>query len=62
MRASSPEVAARLRAAGIATTHAFVERFFGGFIPWQYRDIRLSRATDYDDLNGYRAAARRDAR
>jgi aminopeptidase N len=38
-----------------------VQRFFGGFIPWQFRDIRLSRATDYNDINGYREAARRDA-
>jgi hypothetical protein len=38
-----------------------VQRFFGGFIPWQFRDIRLSRATDYTYLNGYREAARRDA-
>jgi hypothetical protein len=37
-----------------------VERFFGGFIPWQFRDIRLSRATDYTYLNGYRLAATRD--
>lgn len=38
-----------------------VQRFFGGFVPWQFRDIRLSRATDYNYLNGYRDAARRDA-
>jgi hypothetical protein len=38
-----------------------VQRFFGGFIPWQYRDIRLSRATDGNLLNDYRPAARRDA-
>jgi hypothetical protein len=38
-----------------------VQRFFGGFIPWQYRDIRLSRATDGNLLNYYRPAARRDA-
>lgn len=38
-----------------------VERFFGGFIPWQYRDIPLSRDTDGNGLNGYRRAARRDA-
>ncbi|HQZ39236.1 MAG TPA: M1 family metallopeptidase [Vicinamibacterales bacterium] len=37
-----------------------VERFFGGFIPWQYRDIAVSRATDGNGLNGYRRAARRD--
>jgi hypothetical protein len=38
-----------------------VQRFFGGFIPWQFRDIRLSRATDYSYLSSYRQAARRDA-
>jgi Peptidase family M1 domain len=38
-----------------------VERFFGGFIPWQIRDIALHRATDGGGLNGYRAAAERDA-
>jgi Peptidase family M1 domain len=38
-----------------------VQRFFGGFLPWRFRDIRLSRATDYNLLDGYRAAARRDA-
>ena len=34
-----------------------VDRFFGGFIPWQYRDIALSRATDGNGLNGYRRSA-----
>jgi hypothetical protein len=37
------------------------ERFFGGFIPWVYRDIPLSRATDGNRLAGYRPAARMDA-
>jgi hypothetical protein len=37
-----------------------VERFFGGFIPWQLRDVPLSRATDGNGLNGYRAAAESD--
>jgi len=37
-----------------------VERFFGGFVPWQFRDIPLSRATDGNGLNGYRRAAERD--
>ena len=37
-----------------------VERFFGGFIPWQFRDFPLSRETDGDGLNGYRLAAERD--
>ncbi|MDH4063721.1 MAG: M1 family metallopeptidase [Acidobacteriota bacterium] len=38
-----------------------VERFFGGFVPWQFRDIPLSRATDGNGLNDYRESARRDA-
>jgi len=38
-----------------------VQRFFGGFIPWQFRDIPLSRATDDHYLNSYRAVAERDA-
>jgi hypothetical protein len=37
-----------------------VLRFFGGFIPWQLRDVVLSRATDGSGLDGYRQAARRD--
>jgi hypothetical protein len=37
------------------------ERFFGGFVPWVHRDIRLSRETDGNRLTGYRAAATSDA-
>ena len=37
-----------------------VERFFGGFLPWQLRDVALSRATDYNGLDGYRRAGRGD--
>jgi hypothetical protein len=37
-----------------------VERFFGGFVPWQFRDIPLNRATDGNGLNGYRPAAESD--
>jgi hypothetical protein len=37
-----------------------VDRFFGGFIPWQYRDIPMSRATDGNGLNGYRLAVESD--
>jgi hypothetical protein len=37
-----------------------VERFFGGFVPWQLRDVQVSRATDYNGLDGYRRAARGD--
>lgn len=39
----------------------FVQRFFGGFIPWQYRDIRLQRATDTNWMNSYRRNADRDS-
>lgn len=38
-----------------------VERFFGDFIPWQYRDIRLQRATDTNWMNTYRRAPDRDS-
>jgi hypothetical protein len=38
-----------------------VQRFFGGFIPWQYRDIPLQRATDTNYMNAFRRAAARDA-
>lgn len=38
-----------------------VERFFGGFLPWQFRSIPLNRASDGNGLNGYRQAAERDA-
>ncbi len=38
-----------------------VERFFGGLIPWQFRNIPLHRETDGNGLNGYRLAAERDA-
>ena len=38
-----------------------LERFFGGFIPWQYRDIPLKRATDTNWMNSYRRDADRDA-
>jgi hypothetical protein len=38
----------------------FVQRFFGGFIPWQYRDIKLQRATDTNWMNAYRRYGDRD--
>ena len=38
-----------------------VQRFFGDFIPWQYRDIRLQRATDTNWMNAYRRAPDRDS-
>lgn len=38
-----------------------VQRFFGGFMPWQYRDIALQRATDTNYMNTFRRAADRDS-
>jgi hypothetical protein len=40
--------------------HYLVERFFGDFIPWQHRDIALTR-TDTNYISAYRRAADRDA-
>lgn len=37
------------------------ERYFGGFIPWQYRDIVRKRATDLDWMNTYRRNPDHDA-
>ncbi|MCA1558749.1 MAG: hypothetical protein LC804_00275 [Acidobacteria bacterium] len=36
------------------------KRYFGGFIPWVFRDVPLSRATDGNRLAGYRRVARSD--
>jgi hypothetical protein len=36
-------------------------RFFGGFIPYVYRDIVVSRETGENGLDSYRAAAKSDA-
>ena len=38
-----------------------VQRFFGDFIPWQYRDIALQRGTDTNYMNTFRRAADRDS-
>jgi hypothetical protein len=35
-------------------------RYFGGFVPWVFRDLPLTRAVDGDRMAGYRAAARQD--
>jgi Peptidase family M1 domain len=37
-----------------------VERFFGDFIPWIYRDLRLSRETDLNLLPAFRPHAESD--
>jgi hypothetical protein len=36
------------------------ERFFGGFVPWVYHDIPLSRENDGNGLPGYRPATESD--
>jgi hypothetical protein len=38
-----------------------VQRFFGDFIPWQFRDIPLQRATDTNYMNTFRRAGYRDS-
>lgn len=38
----------------------YEERYFGGFVPWVFRDLPLTRAVDGDRMAGYRAAARQD--
>ena len=37
-----------------------VRRYFGGFVPWVFRDIRWSRTVSGDRLAGYRANATSD--
>ena len=37
------------------------ERYFGGFIPWVFRDIPVSRETDGNRLAGYRESPESDA-
>ena len=41
--------------------HYYSKRYFGGFVPWVFRDLPLSRATDGNRLGPYRAAAKADA-
>ena len=41
--------------------HYLAQYFFGGFIPWQFRDIRLKRATDTNWMNSYRRNGDRDS-
>jgi hypothetical protein len=36
-------------------------RYFGGFVPWVFRDVVISRETDGNRLAGYRRDARSDA-
>ena len=37
-----------------------VERYFGGFVPWAFTDVRWSRAIDGNRLNAYRPVATYD--
>ena len=39
----------------------YAKRYFGGFVPWVFDDLPLSRATDGNYLAGYRNAADADA-
>jgi len=39
----------------------YSRRYFGEFIPWVFDDLPLSRASDFNRLQGYRAAGRADA-
>ena len=43
------------------TPNRISRRYFGGFVPFLFRDIAWSRATDGNRLAGYRQAARADA-
>jgi hypothetical protein len=50
------------RAVAQAFTPNFLAvRYFGGFIPWVFRDIAISRETDGNRLTGYRRDATSDA-
>jgi hypothetical protein len=39
----------------------YSQRYFGGFVPWVFKDIPLNRETDGNRLGPYRAAATADA-
>jgi hypothetical protein len=51
---------ARALAQAFPPSHLVV-RYFGGFVPWRFRDIVLKRGTDGNRLDGYRRAAKSDA-
>ena len=44
----------------VFTPHFESERFFGGFVPWVYKDIPVSRETAGNGLAGFRGAAESD--
>jgi hypothetical protein len=41
--------------------HYYSKRYFGGFIPWVFDDLPISRATDGNRLSPYRPVAKSDA-
>lgn len=43
------------------TPNYYAKRYFGGFVPWVFRDFPLTRATDGDRLGSYRPSAKADA-
>jgi hypothetical protein len=47
--------------AQIYTPNYLALRYFGGFVPWVYRDIALGRETEGNRLAGYRRDAKSDA-
>ena len=40
--------------------HYYAKRFFGGFVPWRFDDLALTRATDGNRMPGFRSAAKND--
>jgi hypothetical protein len=38
----------------------YARRYFGGFVPWVFNDITISREVDENGLSGYRASAKSD--
>jgi hypothetical protein len=47
--------------AQVYTPNHLAVRYFGGFIPWVFRDVAISRETDGNRLPGYRRDAESDA-
>lgn len=41
--------------------HYYSERFFGGFVPWVFDDLRLTREGDGNRLGAFRPVAKNDA-
>ena len=46
------------RSSRSSTPNYYAKRYFGGFVPWVFDDMPLSRATDGNRLAGYRDARR----